>query len=97
MITYSEINKQVNDKYLSEEEKSVLYEFIELCTQKIKAQFPGQDTIYVPEVIITDTFRNKKIPMKRQEIILRWLEQDANESGWKMTHEEDYYHLTKNK
>ncbi len=97
MITYSEINSKVGDKTLTKEEQSVLQEFIDVCTEKIKAQFPVQDTIYVPIVIINDTFRNKKIPAKRQDIILWWLKDDANKSGWNMTGFEDYYHLTKNK
>jgi hypothetical protein len=97
MMTYTEINAKVCDKTLSNEELTVLREFIDVCTEKIKSQFPAQDTIYVPIVIINDTFRNKKIPAKRQAVILGWLEKDANESGWKMVHEEDYYQLTKNK
>ena len=97
MMTYTEINKQVNDKYLSTDEKAVLQEFIVFCTDKIKGQFPGQDTIHVPKVIIEDVFRNKKIPMKRQIIIMYWLEQDANESGWTMTTDEDYLLLRQKK
>ena len=95
MITYNFIYNKVNSKELTLDEKSVLDEFISICSDKIKAQFPGQDVIYVPQVVIDDTFRSKRIPSKRQDVILHWLEQDAKNSGWKMTHDEDYYKLEK--
>lgn len=97
MMTYAEINAKTKDTALTKEESVILQQFIDVCTENIKSQFPAQDTIYVPLVIIADTFRSKKIPAKRQDVILHWLKDDANKSGWNMTGHEDYFHLTKNK
>lgn len=97
MLTHTQINAELNSPVLSEIEKKILISLINICSEKIKSQFPVQDKIYVPEVTITDIFKNNNIASKRQSIILKQLEDDADESGWDVSYDNEGYYVLKAK
>ena len=96
MINFQEINNIVVDKKLSEQEQEVLNYFDNLITDKIKQNFVHSDKMYIGDVIIDDHFKAKRIPYKRQSIIIEHLVELANKSGWNFELESNTFEDTMN-
>lgn len=92
MIKFEEINNIVVDKKLSEQEQEVLNYFDNLITDKIKQNFVHSDKMYIGDVIIDDHFKAKRIPYKRQSIIIEHLIELADKAGWKLELEQNSGH-----
>lgn len=92
MINFQEINSIVIDKKLSGQEQEVLNYFDNIITDKIKQNFVHSDKMYIGDVIFEDYFKAKRIPYKRQSIIIEHLVELADKAGWKLELEQNSGH-----
>lgn len=92
MINFQEINNIVIDKKLSAQEQEVLNYFDKLVSDKIKENFVHSDKMYIGDVTIEDHFKAKRIPYKRQSIIIEHLIELADKAGWKFELEQNSGH-----
>lgn len=82
MIEYDTIRAIVENPELSKTELEIVSYLDEKISETITREFPSTDTIYVSEVLFTDTFRSKNIPQKRRPFIIHELMRVAARAGW---------------